>query len=149
MGEAHFFSTCYKTPAALTISTEHIKFPRLYSLSCCYLFDVFSKCACSPHAVKNSIISKKHQKCKCAWNPCKTNGFAWFGCAGRFCFCLASSTSLLLMDDIRWTSLVSRGRFNFSWCIFSRSCGRWNRDFLNQRLDTLIVYFLLGVQRSV
>ena len=66
--QTQIFATYCKTPAALTISTKHIKFPRLYSFSCCYLFDVFSKCACSPHAVKNSIISKKHQKCECAQN---------------------------------------------------------------------------------
>ena len=52
----------------------------------------FQECACSPSAVKNSIISKTHQKCQCAWNPRKTNGFAWFRCAGRLCFCLGSST---------------------------------------------------------
>ena len=61
-GETQIFATYCKTPAALRI-------PSLLSYVCggdATLFYVFSKCACSPHAVKNSIISKKHQLCECA-----------------------------------------------------------------------------------
>ena len=80
---ALIFATYCKTHAALTISTEHIKFQKLYSLSCCYFFDVFSKCACSPHAVKNSIISKNPPKI----NEFITNGNKWI-CMVLVCIAL-------------------------------------------------------------
>ena len=55
----------YKTPSALRILTKYIKFPRLYSFLLFKYFNVFSKCACSPRAVKNSYMSIRHRNSRC------------------------------------------------------------------------------------
>ena len=139
--QTQIFATYCKTPAALTISTKHIKFPRLYSFSCCYLFDVFSKCACSPHAVKNSIISKKHQQCECASNQWKTYEFAWFWCSLRYmCVVIVS----LVLEFV--LSLLHREVLRTSSCFrFVLASRRLEFDkkskILNQPLDTSIVLF--------
>ena len=70
-----YIKTYYKTPSKLKILTKHIEFPRLYSFSLLWIFNIFQECACSPCPVNNLLMRKKRGFCWCAWNPRNITGF--------------------------------------------------------------------------